>query len=130
MSLKDKALKNALAIMNGIGASYQVINHRGEEFVHDPEGVIAKKLNAHKSGLPKRRNLLNPDKPFGAATQFIRQQVEGMEVGELRQVTFGDFEPRTIRSSISSVMLRIYGADGYGVDVKSDKDHADVIRYK
>lgn len=129
MSLKDRALQNALAVLSGVGASYRVIDHKGGEHLHDPEGVITKKLNANKQGLPKRK-LLNPDKPFGAACHFIREQVKDMKVGEMREVTFGDFNPETIRTSTSSVLSRMYGKGTYGIDNKVSLDHVDVMRYK
>lgn len=129
MSLKDRALNNALAVLSGVGASYRVINYKGEEFIHDPEGVITKKPNANKQGLPKRK-LLNPDKPYGAACHFIREQIKDMKVGEIREVTFGDFDPQTIRTSTSSVLSRMYGKGTYGIDNKTSLDHVDVMRYK
>ena len=127
MSIQDKAFNNALAVIKGVGGFYHIIGHDGQEYVHDPEAVIARKVRTSKEGRKRGPNR-SAGLPHGWASQYARQQLEGIQVGEVRSVPFDRLDPRTAMSVVANTMNRWFGPKTYTCETNLNTQSIDVIR--
>ncbi len=105
--LHEKALSNAIKLLNAIGAQYAI---------KDAEGVVHGDLKA----VSKQKKA--PAKyPYGSLSSHIRPYVEGCGVNQTVTIPIGQFDLDHIYGSASSMATKMWGNGCHKVGTSSDK---------
>jgi len=111
MNIKKQALQRAIAMLQGAGAQYKIIDEDGQEYTN----FEAKKTRTYKY-------------PFGALTKHFRPYVEKMEVGELVEVPAGIYDLGSVQSALTGWFCNNHGNGSCMTSTNKQKKIVEVIR--
>ena len=111
--IKTNAVARAVALLNAAGAQFKVI-YGDTEF---GDLVVA----PPKTG---RRN--NPKYPHGERTTYIKSHLEGMGVGDVRNVPYDPYPIQDLCTMVSPTAMEMWGKGAYQTQM-TDKG-IDVLR--
>ena len=112
MSIKQDAVKKALAMLKAANAMYRIIEEDGTEYTNIVE---KKKLREYQY-------------PRGALTNYIRPHLMPMEAGDLVEIPVGEFNLQSIQSAATSWFCNNRGNGSCMSSVNKDKNVVEVIR--
>lgn len=105
--LHEKALTNAIKLLNAIGAQYAI---------KDAEGVVHGDLKA----VSKQKKA--PSKyPYGSLAKHIRPYLDSCGVNQTVTIPIGQFDIDHIYGSASSIATKIWGNGCHKVGTTTDK---------
>lgn len=106
-SLHQKALTNAIKLLNAIGVEYAIQDHDGT--VHG---------NAKLETKPKR----TPAKyPYGTLSKYVRPYIEACGVNQTVTIPIGNFEIEYVYGSASSTASKVWGNGCHKISTTEDK---------
>lgn len=112
MTIKQDAVKKALALLKAANAMYRIIEEDGSEYTN----IVEKK---------KTRTYQYPK---GALTSYLRPHVENMEMGELIEIPVGEFNLHSLQSAVTGWFCNNKGNGSCMSSVNKDKNVVEVIR--
>jgi hypothetical protein len=105
--LHEKALTNAIKLLNAIGASYAIKDAEGN--LHGDLTAVSKKKKA-------------PSKyPYGSISTYIRPYVEACGVNQTVTIPIGQFDVDHIYGSASSMATKLWGNGCHKIGTTPDK---------
>ena len=111
--VQDQALKRALAILNSLKCEYAII---------DPWD------NKH-GNLELAEDQKTPRKyPHGERSNFVRQFLGGMAIGDVVEIPFGKYEPIEVQTSAISAAHKIWGAGSVTTSTVKSKNAIELMR--
>lgn len=100
MSVKQKALEQALKTLAALSCQYKVITPEGQEF-----GELEVQTQHKRTRTPKR--------PYGTFTKYLSPLMEPMQAGDVIIIPSGEFEPAELQSAVTSSACNRWGKGNY-----------------
>lgn len=100
MSVKEKALQDALRTLNALGCAYKVITTDGHEH-GDLEVVVPKQ---------RTRTLKYP---VGTYSTYIKPHLEHLSVGDVAVIPVGEFDAADLQGAVTSTAHNLWGKRSY-----------------
>lgn len=105
--LHEKALSNAIKLLNAIGAQYAIKDAEGN--LHgDVKAVAKKKKEASKY-------------PYGAISTYVKPYLEACAVNQTITIPVGQFDLNNVYGSASSIATKMWGNKRHKVGTTADK---------
>lgn len=99
MSIKEKALQNALSVLDALKCGYKVITTDGQEY-----GELAVVM-------PKKRH--RSKYPLGTYANYVRPFIDGLTVGDVSVIPLGEFDGKDLQSSVTIHAHHKWGKGSY-----------------
>ena len=112
--LHEKALSNAIKLLNAIGASYAIKDAEGN--LHGDLTAVNKKQKAP------------PKYPFGSVATYIRPYIDSCGVNQTVTIPIGQFDVDRIYGSSSSMATKLWGNGCHKVGTTPDKKNVLLTR--
>lgn len=112
--LHEKALSNAIKLLNAIGASYAIKDAEGN--LHGDLTSVSKKKKAP------------PKYPFGSVATYIRPYIDSCGVNQTVTIPIGQFDVDRIYGSSSSMATKLWGNGCHKVGTTPDKKNVLLTR--
>lgn len=109
--IQEVTLKKAIAMLDAVGCKYHIVCEH-QEF---GEPIKGKAKKYEKYG-------------FGAVTGYIKNYLENMEVGMIKEVPFGSFDYKDLRATISSYLVKQYGKGNCTASTNLENQTIEVLR--
>ncbi len=106
MSVKEKALQQALRTLEALGCQYKVITAEGEE-----HGA----LQVQRQKPARTRTLRHPP---GTFKNYLAPHMEPMKVGDVAVIPSGEFAPTELQGAVTSLACNRWGKGSYMTTVK------------
>lgn len=120
LAVQEKKLKEAIHVLNLVGARYKVITPDGTEY-GDLE-VKAPRKETTKGGFPRYRH--------GETREFFKGELSGMKAGDAKVIPCGNYDPRVISRDISSYCCQMVGRESVTVLTDRDNNLVEVLALK
>lgn len=121
-AVEMKVLNMALAQLQAIKCAYKIITPAQKELVHDPDGVLEKKVRKN----PRR---LNRPYNHGDLSKHYIPFVEKLAVGEVAKVPYTDSIPcAALQSSLCAWMSKRWGNSSYTTLKNNQEKVLEVLR--
>ena len=106
-SLHEKALSNAIKLLNAIGVEYAIQDHDGK---------------VHGNGVLQTKQRKAPPKyPYGTLSKHVRPYVNACGVNQTVQIPVGTFELVHVYGSASSTASKLWGNGCHKIGTSEDK---------
>lgn len=105
--LHEKALSNAIKLLNAIGAQYAI---------KDAEGVVHGDLKA-----VAKQKKAPPKYPYGSISKYVRPYLEACAVNQTVTIPIGQFDIDHVYGSSSSMATKMWGNGCHKVGTTIDK---------
>lgn len=106
-TIHEKALSNAIKLLNAIGAKYAIVDSDSKK--HGDLEVITKKKRA-------------PAKyPYGVIRKHIRPYLDHIKVNDTARIPVSPYDLKTVYGSASSTATVLWGKQCHKVGVSDDK---------
>jgi hypothetical protein len=112
--LHEKALSNAIKLLNAIGASYAIKDAEGN--LHGDLTSVSKKKKAP------------PKYPYGSLSSHIRPYIEACGVNQTVTIPIGAYDLDAIYGSSSSMATKLWGNGCHKVGTTPDKKNVLLTR--
>lgn len=109
--IQEVTIKKAIAMLNAAGCTYHIVCD-GQEF---GAPIKSKSKKYEKYG-------------FGVVTGYIKNYLENMEVGMIREIPFGDFDYKDLRATMSSYLVKQYGKGSCTTSTNLENQTIEVLR--
>ena len=113
MSVLEKSLTRLIAALSENGYQFGIITPEGEK-IGDLDVVPPRR---------KRGPIRNP-----GVTNHVRECIRSMNIGEIRVIDSGPFDPNSLRSVISYAALQEFGDDAEVATVSLDDGNTEIMR--
>ncbi len=110
-NVKLATLKRACVLLDAIGAKYAIVTEDGTK--HGELEIVDK---------PQRKY------PFGELTQYIRDNFQELNIGQVNVLPIGKFDRHEVQKSLVSYLCRTYGAGTHTTCSSKDKKSLEVLR--
>lgn len=113
-SIHEKALSNAIKLLNAIGAKYAIVDSDSKK--HGDLEVITKKKRA-------------PAKyPYGVIRKHIRPYLDHIKVNDTARIPVSPYDAQTVYGSASSTATVLWGKQCHKVGASADKKFVIITR--
>jgi len=113
-SLHEKALSNAIKLLNAVGVKYAIQDHDGT--FHGNSALQTK----HKKASPKY--------PYGALAKHIRPYIDACNVNQTVTIPIGTFDLAHVYGSASSAASKHWGNGCHKIGTSEDKKNVVLTR--
>jgi hypothetical protein len=113
-SLHEKALSNAIKLLNAIGVEYAIQDHDG---------------TVHGNGVLQTKAKRQPAKyPYGTLSKHVRPYVDACGVNQTVTIPIGQFDLIHVYGSASSTASKIWGNGCHKIGTSDDKKNVILTR--
>ena len=113
-SLHEKALSNAIKLLNAIGVEYAIQDHDG---------------TLHGNGVLQTKAKRQPAKyPYGTLSKHVRPYVDACGVNQTVTIPVGQFELIHVYGSASSTASKVWGNGCHKIGTSEDKKNVILTR--
>jgi hypothetical protein len=109
-NIKKQAIKKALLILDALKCQYHIISEEGEEF---GEPISLKNKQQRKY-------------PHGALQNHAKKYLEGMEIGDAKNVPIGEFDIDSVQGAVCNFLRKKHGNGSY-LSARGDDESGPVI---
>lgn len=115
-SVQARVISESLETLRNLGCTYEV-GLNGQVWRHGVVQVVAGGATLAKDGTA-----------YGSRSNYIHPFIADLKVGKVVEIPFGGFKPKDIQSTMSSLVIKKYGAHNVTSHIDTKREVIEVLR--
>jgi len=118
-SVQSRVISESLQTLRNLGCTYEV-GLKGQVWRHGVVPVVADTKG--------RTRAFKGSAVYGSRSRYIHPFIADLKVGKVVEIPFGDFSPKDIQSTMSSLVIKKYGANNVTSHIDQKRQVVELLR--